>query len=245
MEAASTPLHMGNESAKESFLMEEVDSKDTIARGKIMGQEGDSSKQDSSARNSVQHVKVYLETSPNHVKQSSSSAYSCSVTCATPHRPAPHRTAPTRAPRRAAPAQPALHRRPSASTEAPSFFVLSDPPLFQAQVQQNCINKLFLACVDILPQELLKEVHSICQDECVSKVTEASRDVMYKGFDGFMVVKGTHDSAAIASATVSSSAAPSFYSPCIDLRGGRTPSPPLSLCVSIQVICLHMEAFHA
>ncbi|KAK7259369.1 hypothetical protein RIF29_24976 [Crotalaria pallida] len=139
-----------------------------------------------------------------------------------PHRPAPHhtdprRTAPTRAaPHRLAPRAvshqpdprctgglqpPPKHHRSLFSPirlcslsglPPPSPFVLPPPPLFQAQVQQNYINKLFLACVDILPQELLKEVHSICQDECVSKVTEASRDVMYKGFDGFMVVKGVY-----------------------------------------------------
>ncbi|KAK7269432.1 hypothetical protein RIF29_22158 [Crotalaria pallida] len=60
----------GNESAKESFLMEEVDSKDTKARGKIMGQEGDSSKQDSSARNSVEHVKRNHNISKPEIKAS-------------------------------------------------------------------------------------------------------------------------------------------------------------------------------
>ncbi|KAK7289579.1 hypothetical protein RIF29_03324 [Crotalaria pallida] len=34
---------------------------------------------------------------------------------------------------------------------------LLPPPYLLAQVHQNCISKLFLACLDILPQELLKK----------------------------------------------------------------------------------------
>lgn len=49
--------------------MKEVDSKDTKAKSINQSQGEDGSKEGSSAVNSVEHVKVYLEkSSPHHVK---------------------------------------------------------------------------------------------------------------------------------------------------------------------------------
>ncbi|KAJ1384824.1 hypothetical protein SESBI_42190 [Sesbania bispinosa] len=60
--------YLGNERqipAKESFLMEETDNRESKARSRTQGQEGDSSKEVSSSNNSLEQVEVYHEIFPS------------------------------------------------------------------------------------------------------------------------------------------------------------------------------------